>query len=55
MVLVETTIEVGESPLLRVSFPQSSGVSSFTTPLSPSPLVLESWELYVYTHVHYIP
>jgi hypothetical protein len=47
MVLVETAIELGDVPLLRVSFPQDSGVSSFTTPLMPDRSALESWELCV--------
>ncbi|KAF8602395.1 hypothetical protein BDV93DRAFT_474663 [Ceratobasidium sp. AG-I] len=45
MVLVETAIETRETPLLRVSFPETSGVGSFTTPLAPNPSVLETWEL----------
>lgn len=48
MVLVETEIETEATPLLRVSFPQSSGVASFTTPLTPANSVLENWELWVH-------
>ncbi|KAG8742537.1 hypothetical protein FRC10_001304 [Ceratobasidium sp. 414] len=45
MVLVETAIEPGETPLLRVSFPKASGISSFVTPLAPDSATLQSWEL----------
>ncbi|KAG9127316.1 hypothetical protein FRC07_014849 [Ceratobasidium sp. 392] len=45
MVLVEPAIEFAETPLLQVSFPESSGISSFVTPLIPEAATLESWEL----------
>ncbi|KAG9100078.1 hypothetical protein FS749_016347 [Ceratobasidium sp. UAMH 11750] len=45
MVLVETAIEFGEAPLLRVSFPKDSGISSFVTSLVPDSAALQSWEL----------
>ncbi|CAE6414428.1 unnamed protein product [Rhizoctonia solani] len=45
LVLVETAIEVGETPLLVVSFPPESGMPSFKTCLTPSSETLDSWEV----------
>ncbi|CAE6488842.1 unnamed protein product [Rhizoctonia solani] len=45
MVLIETAIEAGETPLLLVSFPPESELPSFKTCLTPSPETLTNWEL----------
>ncbi|KEP52823.1 importin-9 protein [Rhizoctonia solani 123E] len=45
MILIETAIEAGETPLLLVSFPSASGVPSFKTCLTPSPETLTKWKL----------
>ncbi|KAH7338871.1 MOSC N-terminal beta barrel domain-containing protein [Rhizoctonia solani] len=45
LVLIETAIEAGETPLLLVSFPPESGIPSFKTCLTPSSETLDDWEL----------
>ncbi|CUA67453.1 hypothetical protein RSOLAG22IIIB_03101 [Rhizoctonia solani] len=45
MVLIETAIEAGETPLLSVSFPPESGLPSFKLYLEPTLETLSNWEL----------